>query len=100
LVEKLNDVFGLDLTEADQLTFEQWEQRLVEDETLAVQAKANDMAHYGEVFPAALDNVVIEQLLQDERIAKLIQDDPDFKEYVVRAFLERVYRKQRGEDAA
>jgi type I restriction enzyme R subunit len=98
LIQLLNEAFGMDLTEADQLTFDQYEERLVADEKLATQAKANDLKHYAEVFGQALDSVVIDQLLQDQRIAAKIQDDPDFRKFIAEWLISRVYHRQR--DAA
>jgi type I restriction enzyme R subunit len=98
LIEVLNEHFGMDLTEADQLTFDQYEERLVADEKLATQAKANDLKHYAEVFGQALDSVVIDQLLQDQRIAAKVQDDPEFRKFIAEWLINRVYRRQR--DAA
>lgn len=98
LIERLNEHFGMDLTEADQLTFGQYEERLVADEKLATQAKANDLKHYAEVFGQALDSVVIDQLLQDQRIAAKVQDDPEFRKFIAEWLINRVYRRQR--DAA
>ena len=98
LIQKLNEHFGMDLTEADQLTFDQYEERLVADEKLAAQARANDLQHYSEVFGQALDTVVIDQLLQDQRIAAKIQDDPEFKRFIGNWLIDRVYKRQR--DAA
>jgi type I restriction enzyme R subunit len=98
LIQKLNEHFGMDLTEADQLTFDQYEERLVADPRLAEQAKANDLHHYSEVFGQALDTVVIDQLLEDQRIAAKIQDDPEFKRFIADWLIDRVYQRQR--DAA
>jgi len=98
LIQLLNEHFGLDLTEGDQLTFDQYEERLVADTKLASQAKANDLQHYSEVFDQALTTVVIDQLLQDERIATKIQDEPEFRKFISQWLIERVYKRQR--DAA
>ena len=95
LIRKLNEQFGTDLTEVDQLTFDQYEERLVGDVKLAEQAKANDLHHYSEVFGPALDNVVIDQLLQDQRIAAKIQDDPEFRRFIADWLIGRVYERQR-----
>ncbi len=50
LVDKLNDRFGTDFTQADQLFFDQVAEEAVENETLRTAAKVNTLDNFKHVF--------------------------------------------------
>jgi len=96
LIQKLNDAFGVQLTQADQLSFDQIEAELVANPALTEQARANDLEHYAYGFEEAFEDAVVDRLLKNEQIYSKLQGDPEFQR-VVREFVRpRVYQRQRA----
>jgi len=95
LVEKLNELFGADLTDADTLTFVQLEEHLAADARLSQQAQANDAEHYALGFGPAFDDAVIDRVLKNQHLFAKLQDDPRFRKLVADYIRPRVYQRQR-----
>jgi len=62
IIERLNERFGLKLTEADRLHLDGIAQDLIEDETLQRQAAANSKANFEVQFPHHFQTAVVERL--------------------------------------
>jgi hypothetical protein len=84
----LNKAFGLDLTVADQLSFDQIEQ-----------ARANDPEHYAYGFAEAFDNAIVDRLKKNESIFARLLDDPEFQQIVKEFVRPRVYERQRAAES-
>ncbi len=95
LINKLNDLFGLDLTDADKLSFDQIEEALVANAHLAEQARANDQEHYTFGFDPAFDAAIVERVLKNDSIFTRLQEDPTFKAIVRDHVKPKVYQRQR-----
>jgi type I restriction enzyme, R subunit len=67
IIEKLNERFGLKLTEADRLHLDGIAQDLIEDETVQRQAAANSMGNFGVRFPQHFQSAVVERLAGPRR---------------------------------
>jgi len=100
LVDKLNELFGAELTDADTLTFVQLEEHLAADARLAQQAQANDAEHYAMGFGPAFDDAVIDRVLKNQHLFTKLQDDPRFRKLVADYMRPRVYRRQRESGVA
>ena len=99
IIAALNERFGTEFTFADKLLFDQIEEVLVADDTLAQQAKANSLENYQFGFEAAFMEAVIDRKATNEGIFMRILDDKRFAE-AVRAFLmEKVYQRQQSATA-
>ncbi len=81
-MDKLNELFGAELTDADTLTFVQLEEHLAADARLAQQAQANDAEHYAMGFGPAFDDAVIDRVLKNQHLFTKLQDDPRFRTLV------------------
>jgi type I restriction enzyme R subunit len=95
LIEKLNALYGAELTENDGLTLTQLEEHLIADPRLAEQARANDEEHYSVGFDDAFDDAVIDLVLRNERLFARLQDNAGFKRLVKEHIRPRVYGRQR-----
>jgi hypothetical protein len=62
MIEKLNERFGLKLTEADRLHLDSIAQDLIDDETVQRQAAANSVANFGVQFPHHFQSAVVDRL--------------------------------------
>jgi type I restriction enzyme R subunit len=101
IVQRMNDLFAGDITEADFLgAVTTWEGRLMADEKLAQQAKCNSEEQFalGDFKSAFMDvviesqdaqNAIAEQMLKDQRIFAAIQG----------MLAKMVWQKMQGENA-
>jgi type I restriction enzyme R subunit len=106
LVEAFNSRFGTDLSEADALVpLLKVSDVMVEDETLAAQANANDFEDFRrgkdqQVVAAALD--AQDQLAEDrdrqDDLLRHLLDDEDFRAIVSDVVLRSAYERLRGSD--
>jgi type I restriction enzyme R subunit len=99
LIEKLNELYGADLTDNDALTLTQLEEHLAADERLAEQARANDEEHYSVGFDDAFDDAVIDLVLRNQRLFAKLQDNPGFRRLVKDHIRPKVYGRQRSRGA-
>jgi len=97
LIDQLNKRFGSDLTDADQLSFEQVQMDLQADEELAQQALANDEDNYAFAFGDKFGDVIFERFIRNGKIFKRMQDDPAFRDAVMEWMRTKVYRAQRNQ---
>lgn len=95
LIQRLNELFGADLTENDALSFVQFEEDLVDNSRLAEQARANDLDHYAVGFERVFQDVAIERMLKNEDVFRKLQADEGFRRLIVEYLRPRVYERQR-----
>jgi type I restriction enzyme R subunit len=88
---------GLELGEADQLLFDQFEETWAADETLAARARTNTFDNFRLVFDRTFIDTVVRRMDQNADIFKRILDEPDFKQTVLDYYAERLNGRLRGE---
>lgn len=91
LVELLNERFGTDFTQADQLFFDQIQQEAVQDESLQQAAKANTVDDFRYVFEKAFEGLVIDRMEGNEDIFSKLMSDPEFRTIASEHILHKVY---------
>ena len=79
LVEKLNERFGTDFTEADQLFFEQIRVSAEASEQIKEAAKANNLADFTAYMERVLDELFIERMEGNEEIFSRVMTDRPFR---------------------
>lgn len=79
LIDILNERFGTDFTEADQLFFDQIEAEAKEDDNLRQAAKVNSMADFLDIFKKMFEGLVIDRMEGNEDIFGRLMSDPDFR---------------------
>lgn len=97
LVDLINERFGTDFTEADQLFFDQLVEAAVLDENLQQAARVNPEDKFSLVFNNLLETLFIERMDQNEEIFARYMNDGQFQKVVVSWLASEVYRKLRGE---
>jgi type I restriction enzyme R subunit len=97
LIEIVNERFGTNFTEADELFFSQIREDAVADEHLQQAAVADEMDAFKLVFDKALEKLFIGRMEQNEAITARFLDDKEFQREVRRYLLKRVYEQIRGE---
>jgi len=93
IIERLNERFGLKLTEADRLHLDGIAQNLVEDENVQRQAAANSQANFGVQFPQHFQGAVVDRLAGAERFSFELLDNEDLAQQVMSVYLPLVYGK-------
>ena len=79
LVEKLNERFGTDFTEADQLFFDQIRVSAEASETIQEAAKANNLTDFTAYLERVLDELFIERMDGNEEIFSRVMTDRQFR---------------------
>ena len=93
-----NERFGLELGDADQLLFDQFEESWAADETLGAQARANDFQNFRLVFDREFLSTIVGRVDQNDAIFKKILDDEDFKQTLLEFYAARLYERLRRDD--
>jgi type I restriction enzyme R subunit len=97
IVDVVNERFGLELGETDQLLFDQFEESWAADEQLAARARNNDFANFRLVFDRTFLDTVVRRMDDNEGIFKRILDEPDFQQTILDHYAQRLYGRLRAE---
>jgi type I restriction enzyme R subunit len=95
IVDTLNERFGLQLTEADQLLFDQYEKDWLADQEVTDQARTNTIENFKLVFDRNFLKTVISRMDENDALFRRILDDPEFQEAVKDFYGTKVYREAR-----
>ena len=102
LVEKLNERFGTDFTEADQLFFDQVRATAERDEKIVEAAKANNEANFAAFFSRVLDDLFIQRMEGNDEIFNRVMSDKQFRtaaqDHLAREVYDRIRRGDNGPD--
>ena len=100
LIDRLNERFGTDFTEADQLFFDQIRASAENDENIAEAARANNFANFAAYLDRILDELFIARMEGNEGIFSRVMTDTEFRsaahEHLAREIFNRV-REERGQ---
>ena len=98
LIERLNERFGTDFTEVDQLFFDQIRIAAENDENIAEVARANNLANFSSYLDRMLDELFIARMEGNEEIFSRVMTDTEFRsaahEHLAREVFRRVREKQ------
>jgi type I restriction enzyme R subunit len=101
LVGQLNERFGTDFTEADQLFFDQVRAAAERDEKIVEAAKANSEANFSAFFGRVLDDLFIQRMEGNDEIFSRVMNDKRFRnvaqEHLAREVYERVRDGQKSQ---
>lgn len=93
IIEVLNDKLGTDFTSADQLFFDQIEEEMVLDETLAKQAQSNTKENFKYGFEDKFMDAVIERMEQNEELFAKLMDNDKMAGLVKDMLLDKVFKR-------
>jgi type I restriction enzyme, R subunit len=91
IIDVLNERFGLTLTEADELYFEQIEETLIKSGELKAQAQANEIDNFRFPFEQKFDAAVVDRQEANEELFKKMLEDTEFRDAVKEVLLKKVY---------
>jgi len=100
LIDLINERFGTEFTQADELFFHQLREEAIADESLRQAATANTIDNFRFVFVKALEGLFIDRMEQNEDLFAKYMNDADFKKLVSEHLLRQVYEQIREEGAA
>jgi type I restriction enzyme R subunit len=95
IIEIINERFGLKLTDTDQVLFDQFEQAWIEDQTLATQARENDLANFRFAFDKTFMNTIVTRMDANNEIFKRVLDDQDFRTLLAGYYVKKVCEQLR-----
>ncbi len=91
LIADLNERFGLNLTDADRIWFEQQQQHYASDPDLMEVARANDYDNFEMHFVPLVADGLIERHEANEDLFKAFFNQPDFQRMMTRALSMSLY---------
>ena len=102
LIDLLNQRFGTDFTQADQLFFDQIQEEALESEALRQAVETNSIDDFRYVFEKAFEGLVIDRMDGNEEIFSKLMADGEFRKLAVEHLLHKIYKalKKPGKDNA
>ena len=97
LIDLVNEHFGTDFNEADQLFFDQVVEAAMADEGLRQAAAVNPAEKFELVFRNLLQTLFAERMDQNEGIFVRFMNDPEFQKVVTTWMAVEAYKRFRGE---
>jgi len=92
LISILNERFGTDFTEADQLFFDQIQAEAVADDYLQQAAQANNVDDFEAIFEKVFEGLVIDRMEGNEDIFTRLMGDSDFRDLASNNLMQKVYK--------
>ncbi len=99
IVDVVNERFGLELGDADQLLFDQFEETWAADAQLVARARTNSFDNFLLVFDHTFLDTIVKRVDSNDAIFKKILDEPDFRRTLLEFYAAKLYeRLRRPED--
>lgn len=99
LVGKLNERFGTDFTEADQLFFDQICASAEEDEKIVEAARANNLANFSAYLERMLDELFINRMEGNEEIFSRVMTDKEFRAVAHEHLAREIFKRARDKNS-
>ena len=99
LIDIVNERFGTDFNQADQLFFDQIVEAAMADDGLRQAAAVNPGDKFELVFKSLLENLFVERMDQNEDIFVRFMNDASFQKIVTTWMASETYRRLRSDDA-
>jgi type I restriction enzyme R subunit len=96
IVDELNERFGLNLDERDQLLFDQFEEAWAANDEVSAQARASSFDNFRLAFDRVFLDTVVRRMDDNEAIFKRILDDQEFQSVLMDFYARRVFDRARG----
>ena len=93
IIDLLNEKFGTELTEADQIWFDQQVEAAAEDDDLREVAAGNTEENFGYVFDQRFADVLMDRQSANDDLLRMFFDKPEFQEALTAWARRAVYRK-------
>ena len=100
LIDRLNERFGTDFTEADQLFFDQIRASAENNENIAEAARANSFQDFASYLDRMLDDLFIARMEGNEEIFSRVMTDTDFRSAAHEHLAGEIFRRVREQQDA
>jgi type I restriction enzyme, R subunit len=97
LIDIVNERFGTDFNQADQLFFDQIVEAAMADDSLRQAAEVNPEDKFELVFKNVLESFFVERMDQNEEIFVRFMNDPAFQKVVTAWLASEAYQRLRGQ---
>ncbi len=98
IIDIVNERFGTDFNQADQLFFDQLIEAAADSEELRQAAQVNSADKFSLLFNQLLESLFVERMDQNEAIFARYMNDRDFQKVVSDWLVTEVYRRLTGDD--
>ena len=95
LIDRLNERFGTDFTDADRLFFEQIRASAENDERVAEAARANNFGDFASYLDRMLDDLFIARMEGNEEIFSKVMTDAEFRSAAHEHLAREIFRRVR-----
>lgn len=95
LINAMNERFGLNLTDADRIWFEQQQQTLAEDHTVRAAAQGNDLKQFEVYILPRMDELIANRHNANDELFRAYFDKPEFKSLMAETMVKALYEKLR-----
>jgi len=95
IIDRLNQRFGTDFTEAEKLSIEQIKEDFANDRDLVLKAKTNDIDDFRLAYDRAFMNKVVDRISHNEKFFARILDDEEFRTALMDEMLNETYYRLR-----
>ena len=93
LIDVINERFGTDFNEADQLFFDQIVEAAMRVDSLQQAAQANALDKFQLVFRQVLESLFIERMDMNEDLFARFMNEPEFQEVVAKGLGQKAYER-------
>ena len=100
LIDRLNERFGTDFTEADQLFFDQIRASAENNENIAEAARANSFKDFASYLDRMLDDLFIARMEGNEKIFSRVMTDTEFRSAAHEHLAKEIFRRVREQQDA
>ena len=100
IISRLNDLFGTDFTEADEVVFESMKAEAIEDAELQLAAQANSIENFEIAYKKKEQEIAIGRMDKNQDLMERFFNDPEFHNAVSAMLMPRVYEAIRERAAA
>lgn len=98
IIERMNERFGTEFTQADKLTRDQIVEDMKANQDLAQKAQNNTKDNFRFSFNRTFMDFVVNRMQNNEEFFMRILEDTDFKEYLMEDMIDEVYDELRGQN--
>ena len=95
LIDRLNERFGTDFTEADQLFFDQIRSSAENDQNIMEAALANNFTNFSSYLERMLDELFISRMEGNEEIFSRVMSDTEFRSVAHEHLAREIFRRVR-----
>ncbi len=95
IIDELNDRFGYDLNDRDQMLFDQIETTWLADREVVDQARSNTLENFRLVFDRRFLSTVVGRMDDNDAIFKKILDNDELRQVLMDLYARRVYVRAR-----